>query len=651
VTRTASDPAIQAIYEAGHRIVGRYLVRERIGGGPLGVVFRAEDAVSGGRTVAVKVLWPELTPDDGVRGRFVAAATVARNVSTKYVGAVTDVFVDVVRGTPVCVVVGALLQRPTLASRLEERLRNSEPMLAVEAQPILSQIGVGLSAIHAAGLVHGNLKARNIFFPDEQVQIADLGIAGGLSSAVVAQAEASLGRDTGRAPEAAAGEPWSRAGDIYSFGVIVGQMMGMFPPNQDYEVPSAISDVVWRALSENPRERFADVDAFATALLVTFERGERQTRGIGLRAVAPGPARHESPVRGSGGEDFATVAGALDASQSKRELPSSPTLQRRAPSVLLDPSVESLTPVTRPPFNLGSSCGNRQLPSLQQQAPAGAVPRTPRVRVPFPLILLLMFATASLALAVLYNVVDMRFDAQVKEKAPALQRLHPERRTAAPVAAAPAVTMVAQPAPAATRPDGTAAGVDSGGVGARAGAGTGGADGTPVEANVAAAELVSRPPPVCGPGAKRTPGGASSCISAYEYPSARTVPRVGVTLSQARALCAERGQRLCRKTEWEDACRGEQGVGYPYGAAAVRNNCNTVGRGRSLAPSGSFHRCRTPTGIYDLVGNAAEWVEEGAIKGGDVRTGVAEARCGLTRTVPSAFRSPTVGFRCCADLR
>ena len=65
------------------------LIRERIGGGPLGVVFRAEDAVSSGRTVAVKVVWPELTPDDGARGRFVAAATLVRNVSTKYVGAVT----------------------------------------------------------------------------------------------------------------------------------------------------------------------------------------------------------------------------------------------------------------------------------------------------------------------------------------------------------------------------------------------------------------------------------------------------------------------------------------------------------------------------------------------------------------------------------
>ncbi|HET6284748.1 MAG TPA: protein kinase [Polyangia bacterium] len=649
MTRTASDPAIQAIYEAGHRIVGRYLVRERIGGGPLGVVFRAEDAVNGGRTVAVKVVWPELTPDDGARGRFVAAATVARNVSSKYVGGVSDVFVDVVRGTPVCLVVGAILQRPTLASRLEERLRNSEPMLAVEAQPIVSQIGVGLSAIHAAGLVHGNLKARNIFFPDEQVQIADVGIAGGLSPALVAQAEASLGRDTGRAPEAAAGEPWSRAGDIYSFGVIVGQMMGMFPPNQDYEVPSAISDVVWRALSENPRDRFADVDAFASALLITFERGERQTSAIGLRAVAPGPARHESPVRGSGGEAFATLTGALDVSQGARELPSQPTLQeqRRPPSVLLDPSVESLTPVTRPPFQLGSSGGNRQLPSLQPQQPQAGGGGAPRVRVPFPLILLLMFATASLALAILYNVVDMRFDAQVADKAPALQRLHGDRRTTAPVATvAPAATMPAQPAPAPPQPD---SGVK---VGTERGGGTGSAQAlAQVAAAVPAVEPVAKPPPICGPGVKRSAGGPSSCISAYEYPSARVVPRVGVTLSQARALCAERGQRLCRKKEWEDACRGEQGLGFPYGAVAIRNQCNTVGRGRALAPTGSFRRCRTPTGIYDLVGNAGEWVEEGAIKGGDVRTAVAEARCGLTRTVPPTFHSPTVGFRCCADLR
>jgi hypothetical protein len=255
-----------------------------------------------------------------------------------------------------------------------------------------------------------------------------------------------------------------------------------------------------------------------------------------------------------------------------------------------------------------------------------------------------MFATASLALAILYNVVDMRFDAQVAEKAPALQRLHGDRRATVPVAAAPAVTMPAQPAHVAAQPD---SGVK---------AGTDGGDGTSqaaahVAAAVPAAPPVAKPPPICGPGVKRAVGGPPSCISAYEYPSAKVVPRVGVTLSQARALCAERGQRLCRKKEWEDACRGEQGLGYPYGAVAIRNQCNTVGRGRTLAPTGSFRRCRTSTGVYDLVGNAGEWVEEGAIKGGDVRTAVAEARCGLTRTVPPAFRSPTVGFRCCADLR
>lgn len=639
MTRTENDPAAQSLYEAGDRIVGRYLVRERVGAGPLGVVWHGEDAVTG-VAVAIRAIWPELTADDAVRGRFAAASTAARNIASKYVVGVSDVLIDVVRGAPVCVVIGALNRRRTLASRLEERLRNSEPMLAVEAQPIVSQLGVGLSAIHRAGLVHGNLKARNVFMADDELQIADVGVAAALPPDQVAQAQAALGRDTGRAPEAVAGGPWGRAGDIYSFGVLVGQMLGMFPPNQDYEVPSAIADVVWRALAENPRERYADVDAFASALLTTFERGERQA-GVGLRAIGPSPGRHESPALGSGGEDFAAVTGALDGASRERELRAQPILSRRAPSVLVEAAGDSLTPVTLPPFVPGQML-TPPGPGGSTSVPPPAVPGQTRVRVPFPLVLLLLFATASLALAILYNVVDMRFDAQVVDRAPVLQRLQHERTSQpTPAVAAP----VATPAPASEQQ------ADAGGVATRP---TGeGAEPTDERGpKVPVAALAARSAtPVCGPDAKRSVGGPTFCISAYEYPSAKLPPRVGVTLAQARALCAERGQRLCRQQEWESACKGDGGFAYPYGTTAVDDHCNTRRRGGALARTGSFRRCRTPTGVYDLAGNAAEWVDEGVIKGGDLRTTAAEARCGLSRTVPSTFRGPTVGFRCCADLR
>src|SRR5206468_3789115 len=79
-----------------------------------------------------------------------------------------------------------------------------------------------------------------------------------------------------------------------------------------------------------------------------------------------------------------------------------------------------------------------------------------------------------------------------------------------------------------------------------------------LRAEARATDPPTAPPPVpagCAADLRPVPG-ARSCIAAHEYPAAGQLPRVGVTLDEARALCGERGQRLCRRQEWEQACRG-----------------------------------------------------------------------------------------------
>jgi formylglycine-generating enzyme required for sulfatase activity len=138
------------------------------------------------------------------------------------------------------------------------------------------------------------------------------------------------------------------------------------------------------------------------------------------------------------------------------------------------------------------------------------------------------------------------------------------------------------------------------------------------------------------------------CFDAYESPGAGRLPDSGVTLDEARAACAARGLRLCGAAEWRAACAGEGGAPWPYGAALERGACNVGSRG-AFATAGSFPRCRSAAGGFDLAGNVAEWLADGTIIGGSASDG-GDGRCDApVRLAPPGARLADVGFRCCGD--
>src|SRR5262249_62338420 len=137
-----------------------------------------------------------------------------------------EAFCDELDGKLACVVVGDFLRRPTLAARIGQRLRYKAPFLPIEVAPIVSQLGIGLSAMHRAGLVHGNLKARNVFFNGDEVRIGDLGVAGSLPPPLVARAQAQSAPDEPRAPEAVLGGLPTAAGAVFALASIAAEMRG-----------------------------------------------------------------------------------------------------------------------------------------------------------------------------------------------------------------------------------------------------------------------------------------------------------------------------------------------------------------------------------------------------------------------------------------
>ncbi|NOY26811.1 MAG: SUMF1/EgtB/PvdO family nonheme iron enzyme, partial [Oligoflexia bacterium] len=96
--------------------------------------------------------------------------------------------------------------------------------------------------------------------------------------------------------------------------------------------------------------------------------------------------------------------------------------------------------------------------------------------------------------------------------------------------------------------------------------------------------------------------------------AAGLMPTKGVTWYQAAAACKAMGWSLCTSQQWEDACDGQPGPGgrrFPTADGTLAaTDCNIVHpNSRIHQASGSFPKCRTPAGVFDLEGNLWEWTD------------------------------------------
>ena len=143
----------------------------------------------------------------------------------------------------------------------------------------------------------------------------------------------------------------------------------------------------------------------------------------------------------------------------------------------------------------------------------------------------------------------------------------------------------------------------------------------------------------------------SYCVDAYEAPGRRRMPAAGMSVETAMAACNARGARLCSTTEWDQACRGERGASWPYGEEFQEEACNIGKRKKQeVAIAGSYPRCRSSVGAFDMSGNVAEWVSEGVIKGGSAAM-KSKGNCSQYRRPEATRGYSDVGYRCCVSLQ
>ncbi len=243
----ASSPvtAGTALTEDASQLVGRtlahYRVLEYIGGGGMGVVYKAED-LRLARSVALKFLPPELTRDAEAKARFLQEARAASgldhpNICTIHeVGETDD---------------GRLyLAMPSYDGETLRRRIERGPLAIEEAIDIAEQIARGLAKAHRGGIVHRDIKPANLIVTDDGVvKILDFGLAKLVGAAAITRTGSSVGTPAYMSPEQARGEDVDHRTDLWSFGVVLYEMVaGRRPFRGDHD-----QAVLYGILNEAPK--------------------------------------------------------------------------------------------------------------------------------------------------------------------------------------------------------------------------------------------------------------------------------------------------------------------------------------------------------------------------------------------------------------
>ena len=301
---------------SGHKLA-HYEIVEPIGKGGMGEVYRARDGKLG-RDVAIKVLPDELARDEERLARFKREAKVLASLNHPNIAAIYGL--EQSESTHYLVL--ELVPGETLAERISRG-----PIPWEEALEIAAKVAEALEEAHEQGIVHRDLKPANVMLtPDGKVKVLDFGLAKAFAgddasqelsqSPTISRHQTAAGVILGTAaymsPEQARGRSVDKRSDIWSFGVVLFEMLtgkklfggetisdtlaSILKEDPDWgllptETPRTLRELQRRCLQRDPRERLRDIGEARIAIAAGASEAEVSSSpalaGSGWRTVLP----------------------------------------------------------------------------------------------------------------------------------------------------------------------------------------------------------------------------------------------------------------------------------------------------------------------------------------------------------------------------
>lgn len=285
--------------------ISHYKIVEKLGEGGMGIVYRAHDTKLE-RDVALKFLPPHLAADPVEKERFLREARTASALNHPNIATVFEIdeYYDQI-----------FLAMELVEGKSLKELVKSETLPIKKVLDIAVQVCEGLTAAAEKGVVHRDIKSDNILLtPKNQVKIMDFGLAKFKGAGQLTQAGSTVGTAAYMSPEQAAGEDVDHRSDIFSFGVVLYELLtGKLPFRGEHagglaysilneeppplarfndKVTMELQRIVSKALAKEKTERYQHIDDMAADL-----RRERKALEYAKAPIVPKPEPVHQPKK------------------------------------------------------------------------------------------------------------------------------------------------------------------------------------------------------------------------------------------------------------------------------------------------------------------------------------------------------------------
>jgi serine/threonine protein kinase/tetratricopeptide (TPR) repeat protein len=289
----------------GEILLDRFVIIRFIAKGGMGEVYEAEDSFLQGVHVALKAILPQIADDPAFQQRFEREVLLAREVSHQNLCPIYDIFHAEQSPANFLFLTMKLLPGETLSARL----RRNNSISTAEGVAILKQMVAGLAALHAAGIIHRDIKPNNIMLDGTgsvlRLWITDFGLARAHEADASFSGKGFLaGTPDYMAPELYLGRPPSQTSDLFAMGVVLHEIFTgqkpvvasdsssviVSPRLNASSVPTFCAQFIAGCLDRDPARRCQAFERILDALHINYETREFWTRrrfaGAAAAAIA-----------------------------------------------------------------------------------------------------------------------------------------------------------------------------------------------------------------------------------------------------------------------------------------------------------------------------------------------------------------------------